>query len=58
MRGWTSTGRQWESCVNTHGSSMTTVDIDSLLAQDDVRALLETSEHAGTIRVRELADLV
>ena len=37
---------------------MTTVDIDSLLAQDDVRALLETSEHAGTIRVRELADLV
>ena len=29
---------------------MTTVDIDSLLAQDDVRALLETSEHAGTIR--------
>src|SRR6188472_2683441 len=37
---------------------MTTVDIDSLLAQDDVRALLETSEHAGTIRVRELAELV
>ena len=37
---------------------MTTVDIDSLLAQDDVRALLETSEHAGTIRLRELADLV
>src|SRR5689334_5462538 len=37
---------------------MTTVDIDSLLAQDDVRALLETSEHAGTIRLREVADLV
>jgi RNA polymerase primary sigma factor len=37
---------------------MTTVDIDSLLAQDDVRALLETSEHAGTILLRELADLV
>jgi RNA polymerase primary sigma factor len=37
---------------------MTTVDIDSLLAQDEVRALLETSEHAGTIPLRELADLV
>jgi RNA polymerase primary sigma factor len=37
---------------------MTTVDIDSLLAQDEVRALLETSEHAGTIQLRELADLV
>src|SRR4051794_13555287 len=37
---------------------MTNVDIDSLLAQDEVRALLETSEHAGTIQLRELADLV
>jgi RNA polymerase primary sigma factor len=37
---------------------MTTVDIDSLLAQDDVRALLESSEQAGTIRLLELADLV
>jgi RNA polymerase primary sigma factor len=37
---------------------MTTGDIDSLLAQDDVRALLETSEHAGTIQLRELAELV
>ena len=37
---------------------MTTVDIDSLLAQDEVRVLLETSEQAGTIRVHELADLV
>ena len=38
--------------------AMTTVDIDSLLAQDDVRALLESSEQAGTIRLLELADLV
>jgi RNA polymerase primary sigma factor len=37
---------------------MTTVDIDSLLTQDDVRALLETSEHAGTIQLREIAELV
>jgi RNA polymerase primary sigma factor len=37
---------------------MTTIDIDSLLAQDEVRALLETSEHVGTIRVHEIADLV
>ena len=37
---------------------MTTVDIDSLLAQDEVRVLLETSEHAGTIRIQDLADLV
>ncbi len=37
---------------------MTTVDIDSLLAQDEVRALLETSEHAGTIQLREIADVV
>ena len=37
---------------------MTTIDIDSLLAQDDVRALLETSEQAGTIRVHDLAELV
>ncbi len=37
---------------------MTTVDIDTLLAQDEVRALLETSEQAGTIQLREVADLV
>ena len=37
---------------------MTTIDIESLLAQDDVRALLETSEHAATIPLREVADLV
>jgi RNA polymerase primary sigma factor len=37
---------------------MTTIDIESLLAQDEVRVLLETSEQAGTIRVHDLADLV
>ncbi len=37
---------------------MTTVDIDSLLAQDEVRVLLETSEQAGTMRVHDLAELV
>ena len=37
---------------------MTTVDIDTLLAQDEVRSLLETSEQAGSIRVHEVADLV
>ena len=37
---------------------MTTVDIDTLLAQEEVRTLLETSEQAGSIRVHEVADLV
>jgi RNA polymerase primary sigma factor len=37
---------------------MTTIDIDTLLAQDEVRALLESSEQAGTIRVQQLAELV
>ena len=37
---------------------MTTIDIETLLAQDEVRALLESSEHAGTIRVHEVADIV
>jgi RNA polymerase primary sigma factor len=37
---------------------MTTVDIDTLLAQDEVRSLLETSEQSGSIRVHEVADLV
>ena len=37
---------------------MTTIDIETLLAQDEVRALLETSEHAGTIRLHEIAELV
>jgi RNA polymerase primary sigma factor len=37
---------------------VTTVDIETLLAQDDVRALLEASENAGTIRVQDVADVV
>jgi RNA polymerase primary sigma factor len=37
---------------------LTTLDIDSLLAQDDVRALIETCEQAGAIRIEEIADVV
>ncbi len=37
---------------------MTTIDIDTLLAREDVRALLETSEQAGAITGHEIADLV
>jgi RNA polymerase primary sigma factor len=37
---------------------MTTVDIETLLAQDEVRVLLETSEQSGTIQLQEIADLV
>ena len=37
---------------------MTTVDIETLLAQAEVNALLESSEQAGTIRAHELADIV
>ena len=44
--------------LNTHDSPMTTVEIDSLLTQDDVRVLLETSEPAGTMRLRDLAEIV
>jgi RNA polymerase primary sigma factor len=37
---------------------MTTVDIDTLLTQDEVRLLLEASEQAGTIHLRDVAELV
>ncbi|RDI75147.1 sigma70-ECF: RNA polymerase sigma factor, sigma-70 family [Gaiella occulta] len=37
---------------------MTTIDIDSLLGQEEVRVLLEAGEQAGTIRAEDLADLV
>ncbi len=37
---------------------MTTIDIESLLAQDEVRALLDASEQIGTIRAHDLAELV
>ena len=36
---------------------MTTIDIDSLLAQDDVRVLLDASELAGTIPAPDLAEI-
>ncbi len=44
--------------ARTSFPSVTTVDIDSLLAQDEVQALLEACEQAGTIRAQELADIV
>ena len=37
---------------------MTTVDIESLLAQDDLRALLDTCEQLGSIRAPEVNDIV
>ena len=37
---------------------MTTVDIETLLAQDDIRLLLESSEQAGTMRAHELTEVV
>ena len=37
---------------------MTTVDIESLLAQDDLRSLLETSEQAGSIRAPDVTEIV
>jgi len=36
---------------------VTTLDIDTLLAQDDFKALLELSETAGTIRATELHEI-
>jgi RNA polymerase primary sigma factor len=39
-------------------SPMTTIDIEILLAQDDVRALLDSCEQAGTIGAHELADVI
>ena len=38
--------------------SVTTVDIDTLLAHEEVQALLEACEHVGAIRAHELADIV
>ncbi len=37
---------------------MTTVDIEGLLAQDDLRALLDLCENAGSIRAPEVHDIV
>jgi RNA polymerase primary sigma factor len=37
---------------------MTTVDIETLLAQDDLRALIEACEHTGAIRAPEVTEIV
>src|SRR5262245_44302182 len=37
---------------------MTTVDIESLLAQDDLRSLIEACEHTGAIRAPEVSEIV
>ena len=37
---------------------MTTVDIESLLAQDELRSLLETSEQTGSIRAPDVTEIV
>jgi len=37
---------------------MTTIDIETLLAQDELKGLLETSEIAGAITMRALAEVV
>jgi RNA polymerase primary sigma factor len=37
---------------------MTTVDIETLLAQDDLRSLIEACEHTGAIRVPEVNEIV
>ena len=37
---------------------MTTVDIETLLAQDDLRSLIEACEHVGAIRAPEVHEIV
>ena len=37
---------------------MTTVDIETLLAQDDLRSLIEACEHLGAIRAPEVSEIV
>jgi RNA polymerase primary sigma factor len=37
---------------------MTTVDIETLLAHDDLRSLIEACEHAGAIRAPEVSEIV
>ena len=44
--------------ARTSFAPVTTVDIDTLLAQDEVQALLEACEQAGAIRAHELAEIV
>jgi RNA polymerase primary sigma factor len=55
--------RTVETCVvrrrNPPGPPpVTTVDIEGLLAQDDLRALLDACEHTGSIRAPEVSDIV
>ena len=42
----------------TSSPPMTTVDIETLLAQDDLRALIEACEHTGAIRAPEVNEIV
>jgi RNA polymerase primary sigma factor len=37
---------------------MTTVDIETLLAQEDLRSLIDACEHAGAIRAPEVSEIV
>ena len=37
---------------------MTTVDIETLLGQDDLRSLIEACEHTGAIRAPEVHEIV
>ena len=55
--------RTVETCPVRRRSSppslpVTTVDIEGLLAQDDLRALLDACEHTGSIRAPEVSDIV
>ena len=44
--------------LGTSVHTVTTVDIDSILALDELRQLLESSEHLGTIRATDVAEIV
>jgi RNA polymerase primary sigma factor len=54
--------RTVETCTERRHSPrllpVTTVDIEGLLAQDDLRALLDACEHTGSIRAPEVSDIV
>src|SRR5437016_14507612 len=43
---------------NHRGSGMTTVELDSLLANQEFQQLLEAAEHSGSIRHAELAEVL
>ena len=45
--------------MNTrHELPVTSVDIDSILALEELRQLIESCEHSGTIRAAEVAEIV